>query len=982
MLDQDILNYRFNSYRNLMSHRIRNILLVSSVYDAYILEEDGSLEELIWQQYMERGLSEAPSITKVTDPERALEILRTEPVDLLFTMTQMDDEQAVMLAEQAKAIRPDLPVILLAGDTVSLSSIPPDIRNRGVDRVFLWQNDPSLLLAIIKYVEDKENADRDTQEAGVRVILLVEDSIEHYSSFLPAMYTVIMKLTRQLIDEGLNHLHRQLRMRSRVKILLAESYEDAVQISRRYSKYLLGVITDVRFWQDGKINREAGFDLVRLLRNELPELPICIQSAEPEKVRAVADELQTFFIDKNSVSPIGDLKKFLTEFMGFGDFVFRNEDGSELARVGTVREMLDVLPSIPIESIAYHGCHQDFSHWMMARTEVTIAEKLQPHHPEDFEEPEEMRNFLMQVIKRVLHEKQCDIIARFTRDKDPHAIEFMRLGEGSLGGKARGIGFLRFLLARIAVRKNFPDIDIRVPSTLVICSGEFESFIEQNNLLQVALNKDISFPEITQRFLDAPIQESLKDNLRVYLERMTAPLAVRSSSILEDSLHMPLAGLYSTYMLPNRQENLDERLDSLLMAIKLVWVSTYNNDPKSYFMQTGQRLKDERMAVVIQQLGGETHGNYFYPTFSGVAQSHNFYPVSYMEPEDGVVQIALGFGKLVVEGGSVVRFCPRYPQLLPQFSLSRDWLYSSQKDFYALDMSVATHYDSHSDDSNLSFLPLSVAEEHGVLQQVASVYQADSDLMVDSFFYDGPRVVTFNKVLRDGKLQLGDLLYELLSACDQAMGTPVEVEFAVDLRGGQQKPILYLLQLRPMVAKSHWEKITISEDDRKNAICYTNRTHGNGSYEGIQDVVYVKPSAFLKSKTRDIAAEVGEINKGLVERNRPYFLIGFGRWGSSDPWMGIGVRWSQISGVRVLAEAGLKEFNVDPSQGSHFFQNVTSLNIGYLSLPYGDEGAFIDWDWLEAQPAETETTYLRHVRLASPLRLLIDGRSGEALVAT
>ncbi len=978
MLDIDSIQHRFDTFRSLMANRIREILLVSSVYDAYILEEDGTLEERLWQQYADRGLSTVPRIRKVSSAERALETIREEKIDLVLAIVHEEKELAIELAAQAKALRADLPVAILATDPSSLPRLTDAVVNRGVDRVFLWQNDPTLLVAIIKYFEDRANVDHDTAAGGVRIVMLVEDSVAHYSTILPAIYTVIMLLTRRLIDEGLNLLHKQLRMRSRAKIVLADSLEEAVALYRRYRPYVLGVVTDVRFAKAGQLNDEAGFELVRMLRREDRELPVCIQSAEPEKNRPRARALGSTFIDKNSTRLIEDLQRFLEEYMGFGDFIFRLPDGTEVARAGNPRELLERLREVPIESILHHARQQHFSHWMMARTEIRIAEQLYPKQVDDFAAPEELRRFLIRVIETVLYEKQSDIITRFIPGRSPYEVQFMRLGEGSLGGKARGIGFLRYLLSRLDLRRFFPDITIQIPPTLVICTGEFSRFLEDNHLAAAAVQGKLPFAELQARFLTAEVHPELARDLRAYLLALRAPIAVRSSSLLEDSLHLPLAGLYATYMLPNNEPTVEERLASLLAAVKLVWASTFGDSPRAYYRQTSYRLEDERMAVVVQTLGGGRRGGYFYPSFSGVAQSHNFYPVAYMKPEDGVAQIALGLGKTVVEGGAIVRFCPRYPLLLPQFANIRDWLYFTQKDFYGLDMTVIEGPRDAATMDRLKLLPLAEAEAQRVLPPVASVYQPESGLLVDSFFYDGPRIVTFQKVLRNPRLKLGELLSSLLTVSEKAMRTPVEIEFACDLPE-EGRPVFYPLQLRPMAAKKRWEQVKITVEDKARAFCYSETAHGNGSYRGICDLVAVDPDAFEISRTREIAREIGEINRRLVAEKRSYVLVGFGRWGSTDPWMGIGVSWAQISAVRVLVEVGLKGFNAEPAQGTHFFQNVTSLNIGCLSVPYRSN-SFLKWEALAGITPLHTTAHLKLLRWPEPLTIRIDGRIGEAVL--
>lgn len=732
-------------------------------------------------------------------------------------------------------------------------------------------------------------------------------------------------------------------MRSRAKIVLADCYEEALNLFERYRTYMLGVITDVRFFKCGCMDADAGFKLVRMLRGQIRELPICIQSAEPEKNRDRALDLGAHFIDKNSKRLISDLQRFLREYMGFGDFIFRSPAGNEIARAGSLRELLDRLRQVPIESIVLHAQQQHFSHWMMARTEIKIAEQLYPKQVEDFRSPEDIRRFLIHVIESALYEKQSDVITRFVAGRNPYEVQFMRQGNGTLGGKARGIGFL-----------------------------------SDNHLWDDALQAPLPFDELQKKFLSGEVRSELVRDLKLYLEAVREPLAVRSSSILEDSHHLPLAGLYATYMLPNNEASIDDRLASLLTAIRLVWASTFGDNPRAYFRQTSHRLEDERMAVVVQTLAGSRRGDYFYPTFSGLAQSHNFYPVSYMKPEDGVAQLALGLGKTVVEGGAVVRFCPRYPMLLPQFADMRSWLYFTQKNFYALSMQPIAGERNSANMERLELLPLEVAEQQMVLHQVASVYQTDSRLLADSFIYDGPRIVTFQKILRDSKRNLSGLIAEILAMSERAMRTPVEIEFACEL-SNDNGTVFYPLQLRPMTAKRHWEKVEVTDEHRQRAMCYSHVAHGNGLFQDLEDIVCVNPDAFDVTKTGEIAREIGRLNKIMTEEGRHFVLIGFGRWGSMDPLMGIGVSWAQISSVKVLVEVGLKEFNFDPAQGTHFFQNITSLNIGCLSIPYNSR-AFINWDRLNNGETVQETANLKHYRWQRPLEIRIDGHGGEAVI--
>ncbi|MBI5535258.1 MAG: hypothetical protein HY898_21200 [Deltaproteobacteria bacterium] len=961
-----------------MPNRVRQVLLVSSLYDAFVLEEDGTLADRLWDQYVEQRLTMAPAVRRVSTGAQALEAIEREPIDLLMMMTRLTDGDAFAFADLVRKLYPSLPIVLLVTDPSELRRLPPPEKRQSIDKVFLWNNNSEILLAIVKYVEDRANVDHDTSVGGTRVIILVEDSCAYYSSFLGTMYTVIMELTRRLIDDGLNQLHKQLRTRSRAKVLLAETYEDAIALYRKHRPYLVGIVTDVAYWKNGVVDPNAGYELTRAIKQEMPDLPILVQSAEPDKNRERAHALGAQFIDKNSRTLLNEFRSFLTEYMGFGDFVFRAPDGSEVARARNVFEMLDVLRYVPIESLFWHAERNHFSHWMAARTELTIADRLRPKTVEDFKAPEDLRRYITNVIREVLADKQSDVVTQFSDRQTTEFSHFMHLGKGSLGGKGRGIAFLRFLLARSKIQAKYPSVALNVPAAIDIGSGEFSTFLDDNGLRTFALecgDRDT----ITARFLEGTVRPDLVAALRAYLSHVVGPLAVRSSSLLEDSHLQPFAGLYSTVMTPNLSDDLDQRLEQLLRAVKIVWASTFSPDAKAYFRATVHRLEEEEMAVVVQQVVGQRHGDYFYPTISGVAQSYNFYPISHMTCEDGVAQLALGLGKMVVEGGATVRFSPRYPDILPQFPRPEDWLRNSQKQLYALRLQEPPAPCDVDPDATIALLDLSEAEEHGELHKVGSVYSIDDRVIRDGLVQPGPRVVNFSSILRYGEMPLSELLSDLLATCSDALGCPIEIEFAINIGDYGTRPQCSLLQVRPLIAGGTRDLVSVEETHRQKAWCYTYRALGNGIRKDIQDVVFVRPSSFDKARTRVIAEEVGELNKLLEAQGRPYLLIGFGRWGTFDPWLGIGVTWGQISGVSVLVETGLPNFNIDPSQGTHFFQNMTTLGIGYMSVPHGNPQAKLDWDWLESLPVEHETTYLRHVRLPSPTEVRIDGRSGEAV---
>ncbi len=968
---------KFSGYRSLMPKRVRNILLVSTLYDAFVLEEDGSLSEKIWSQYVGMHLTDPPAVRRVSRVARALEVIEEGKTDLVLSMTRLTDADPFAFAKEVKRKAPDLPVILLVTDPSELAMLPKPYEMRNFDKVFLWNNDPQILLAIIKLVEDLFNVNHDTRVGKVRVILLLEDSVYHYSAMLPMMYTVIMKLTRNLIDSGLNPLHRQLRMRSRAKILHAETFEQGMELYSKYKEYLLGVVSDVRFWRNGKHDGDAGFDFIRFIKKDSPYLPAVLQSVETEN-RQRAYDLQASFLDKNAPSLLGDLKDFLMEQMGFGDFVFRMEDQREVGRASNVYELLEKIQEVPIESLIWHAKNQHISNWLIARTEITIAEKIRPRRVEEFKTHEEVRNYISEVIADVLADKQTDVVAEFSSTRPTSASHFQFLGEGSMGGKGRGIAFTRYLAKQSDLSSRFPNIRIGVPRTLVLGAEEFDTFIRDNNLRRLALETD-DFRVIAKNFMKGRIRPEVVDALRFYIQRMQNPLAIRSSSILEDSHLQPFAGLYSTYMLCNNVRSEDVRLMRLLQAVKMVWASTFGPNPKAYFKATSHRIEEEKMAVVIQEVVGKPHGNYFYPTFSGVGQSYNFYPFGSMKSEDGIAHLALGLGKMVVEGGNVFRFSPVQPSNLPQFSSPKDWLTGSQKQFYALRMDRGRALVGMDPDENLELLELSVAEQDGELENIASTFSQENGVIRDTLSIPGPRILTFSGVLKYNEFPLSEILLELLPILEQSMGCPVEIEFAVNLCKAPEKSEFGILQVRPLIAAAERDTVELEEKDLQNAWLFSPQALGNGRMDDITDIVYVKRETFDRSKMREIAEQIGDINDKMKVAGRKYILLGFGRWGSSDPWLGIGVGWAQISEARVMVEASLPNFSVEPSHGTHFFQNVTSLGVGYFTANTLRSNARIDWDWLDALPAETETEFLRHIRLSKVGGVKIDGRSGKAV---
>jgi len=969
---------KFDDYRSLMPNRIREILLVSNLYDAFVLEEDGSLSEQIWSQYVGMRLTDPPNVQRVSTVPRALEVVKKGRLDMVLVMTRLSEGDPFAFARKAKQILPDLPIVLLATDPSELKTLPPFHERKDIDNIFLWNNDAEILLAIIKLMEDKFNVDPDTANGKVRVILLMEDAIIHYSSFLPIMYRVIMKLTRNLIDDGFNDLHKQLRMRSRAKVLLADSYEEGIELYNKYKKNMLGVISDVRYFRNGKKDPDAGFDFVKAIRNDSPDLPVMLHSSEPMLNQNRAYSIGADFLDKNSPSLLIDLRTFLEERMGFGDFVFRLPNGVEVDRSTNTYELMETIQKVPIESLIWHAERNHFSNWLMARTEINIAESMKYRKVDQYSSLEAVRRDIIQLISDGLADKQRDVVAKFSIKRSSKNVGFMHLGEGSLGGKGRGIAFVRYILKRFNIKETFPTIDIDVPTTLVLGAGEFEHFLKVNQLKRFAIECD-DINEIRSRFLSARIRPELYVSLRHYLKRTSQPLAIRSSSILEDSHLQPFAGLYATYMIPNNSQSETERLAQLLAVIKMVWASTYGRNPKSYFKATSHRIESEQMAVIVQEVVGKQHANYFYPTFSGVGQSHNFYPYGPMEPEDGVSHIAVGLGKMVVDGGSVVRFSPQYPQVLPQFSSPKDWLDMSQRQYFALNLSPSKIPVWKKDYDGLELVELSQAEKDNELDLIGSVYCPADNIIRDSLSYNGPRLATFSGILKYNEFPLADILANVFEIFQSAMGCPIEMEYAVNLWNSPKKNEFKILQLRPLIANAEHGEVAISNNECDNSWIRTNMALGNGIRKDIADIIFIDPDRFDKMYMNEIKNEIDELNQKMESLNRNYMLIGFGRWGSSDPYLGIGVGWAQISKAAVMVEASLEDFRIDPSNGAHFFQNITSLGIGYLTMQYGNKDAVIDWKWLRSQKIIEKKTFATHIQLEKPTIIKIDGRTSSAV---
>jgi len=981
--DLDEFDLSFKVFHELMPRKVTEILLVSTPYDAFIMEEEGRLAERIIHEYRGLNLSRPPCLTWVSTAFEAISALSRKNFDLVITMPRLDDMDAFGLGRHIKEIYPDLPVFLLSHRTNRLLLESEISARRSIDKLFVWSGNTDLLLAMIKNAEDRMNIEFDTRRAKVRVIILVEDSPIYYSSFLPLLYREIVTQTQAVMEESLNDEHRILRMRARPKILLAESYEEAENLYRRFKPYILSIFSDVRFPRNGELTADAGVSLLSMIKSETPDLPLLNFSSEEEN-RQKAELIPAVFLNKNSPTLNTDIRSFFKQNLGFGDFIFRKPDGTEVARVSNLRDMEKTIATVPDESIFFHACRNHFSSWLMARSEILLATKLKPVKATDFKSVWDLKNFLTDAIHARRKGRQKGIIAEFSlRDYDPDA-DFVKIGKGSLGGKARGLAFVSTQLKENhEFHKKYSHVEIGVPKTLVISTEAFDAFIQENDLKDVATCK-WSDLKIADAFLAARLPDWLRKFFELFLTHARYPLAVRSSSLLEDAQFQPFAGIYRTYMLPNRHADPSVRLERLCQAVKLVFASTYFEMPRAYAQSTLHRTEDEKMAVVIQQLTGSAYGDHFFPTVSGVAQSYNFYPIAPMKPDEGIAHLALGLGKIVVEGGTSLRFSPRYPQLLPQFSTVDDMLNNSQRYFYALDMSDFPEDFGRAaklmDDPTLKRLDIDDFLKLPPVKMLSSYYSPQEHRIRDTAGSAGYPVITFASILKYNSFPLAEILNDILKLGQTGMGTPVEIEFSVNLPSdGEQKPEFSLLQIRPMGISEHSRQVDITRDDIAGAFCYSTMALGNGKFDNLNDIIYVRPDTFDPARTVEMAAEVGQFNRQLVAQKRKYLLIGPGRWGSADRWLGIPVSWSDISGVGAIVETTAENLKADPSQGSHFFHNITSLGISYLNTSEGGED-FIDWQWLNRLKATKETDHLRHIELTDPLMLKIDGKSSRAVV--
>ena len=966
------------SFVNLMTRRIFNVLIVANPYDAFMLEDDGRVDEKIFDEYMELGLRYPPTFTQVTTIEEAERVLKTTDVDLVICMPGNADNDAFDVARAIKAGSPAIPCVVLTPFSHGITKRMENEDLSVFDYVFCWLGNTNLILSIIKLIEDKMNIEHDMAEAGVQMILLVEDGIRFYSSILPNLYNYILLQAKSFSTEALNPHAASQRKRGRPKVLLARTYEEAMELYGKYGDNALGVISDARFPREGRKDPEAGLRLLREIRKRDEYVPLILQSAESEN-RQKAEAEGFRFVDKNSKKMDIDLRRLMEEHMGFGDFVFHDpKTGEEILRICTLKELQDNIFTIPNDSMLYHVSRNHMSRWLSARAIFPVSAFLKHVTWHKLQDVDAHRQIIFDAIVQYRRMKNIGVVAVFDRGKFDAYGHFARIGDGSLGGKGRGLAFLDNIIKRHPELNQYPGAQVAIPKTLVLCTDVFDDFMDKNNLYQIALS-DASDEEILVHFLRAQLPDSLIADFFTFFDAVKAPIAIRSSSLLEDSHYQPFAGIYSTYMIPYLDDKY-EMLRMLASAIKAVYASVYYRDSKAYMTATSNIIDQEKMAVILQEVVGRRHGDRFYPTYSGVLRSLNYYPIGDEKAEEGIANLALGLGKYIVDGGQTLRVSPYHPAQVLQTSEMEIALRETQTRFYALDMAHTDGGWKVDDGFNILNLRVKEADKDGSLAGIASTYDPIDQIIRDGIYEGGRKVITFSGVLQHGVFPLPELLQMVQKLGTEEMRRPVEIEFAGNL-GDDRTGELCLLQIRPIVDSKQVLDEDLAAIPDSQCLLRSHNSLGHGIVDDVCDVVYVKADEnFTAMNNPAIATEIERLNRKFLAEGGNYILIGPGRWGSSDPWLGIPVKWPHISAAKVIVEAGLKNYRVDPSQGTHFFQNLTSFGVGYFTINTYVGDGLLRGDILDAMPAVDETQYVRHVRFDHPLRIMMDGKKQEAVV--
>ena len=973
-------------YTRLMTRKIRSILLICNNYDSFSLEEDGHIEGQISQDYAELNLSNPPSIDRVESTLEALELLKHQGdrYDLIITMFNVGKLDVFEFSRLAKVIAPHTPIVLLSSYSKVIYNYIAKQDKTNIDYVFSWNNSTDLIIAIIKLLEDKMNAEHDVLEMGVRTIMLVEDSVHYYSAYLPILYKLVLRQNNEAVRDALNEEQQFMRKRARPKIMLATCYDEAVELYQKYKTNMLGIISDVGFILHKGDDRateviDAGINLCRLIKADNPTLPYLLQSSQ-ESMRSVAEELGVGFVRKTSKTLIHELSEYIAREFAFGDFIVTDPmTGQETARARNLYEFERLIKTMSDESLRYFAGRNYISRWLYSRGLFSIGDSFRDIDVNDETDLGEIRKLNLRMLHDYRMRQGLGVVARFDPATYNDAIWFSRLGDGSLGGKARGLAFLNHILSKYDLYGKWEDVRVLVPRTLVVTTEYFDRFILENGL-QYVINSDLSDAEILSEFVASTLPSDLTDALRVFIRNVRRPLAVRSSSILEDSYYQPFAGVYSTYMIPHT-ENEDQELRLLSKAIKSVYASVYFASSRGYIISTSNVISEEKMAIVLQEVCGSEDGGYYFPTFSGVARSINFYPIGYETPEDGVAKLAFGLGKAVVDGDQVLRFSPKYPKNVLQTSTPDLTMKETQQAMFALNLQPDKFKTSVDDAVNLERIPISDCGRFRSFSKVVSTWDYENQRIVDSPVPKGPKFVTFAHILKYNTFPLADILNTLLEITRKEVKCAVEIEFAADLDRGDKAALFNVLQIRPISSVNSFNSVDWSSLDTEGALLSSGCAIGPGMIQGVRDVVYLRRQNFNVLKTREMATEMTVINNRMREEGRNYVLIGYGRWGSSIPSLGVPVQWSNISEAKVIVECCLENFRIDPSQGTHFFQNMTSFNAGYVNVnPYSRPGEYCNLDALDAMPAEYESDYVRIVHFPEDLTVCIDGKENRALV--
>ncbi len=986
-------------YHDLMPFKVKEILLIANLYDAYNLEKEDRVTDNILGEYSKLSLTSVPRITGVSTLEEALEKMEEKHFNMVIIMMGADRKTPLEVAKRIKGEYSYIALYLLVNNSAMLNEMEKNpLAIESIDKIFEWNGDPKIFFSIIKLLEDKVNLENDTRIGLTRIILLVEDSPRYYSRYLPVLYSSILEQTKRIIEDvSTDDLYKVLRIRIRPKVLLTGTYEEALEIFNRYKDFMLCVISDVKFYHKGKLDENAGIDLITEIRRTLPNLPVIMQSYEQsneERVRLlsaklanrysdslVQDMMSIAFINKNSDSLMQELRNFISNYLGFGDFTFKNAIGQPIATAATMEEFERTLRDIPGESILYHAEKNHFSLWLSARGEINVARIIHPSSINDFSGPEEIREYLLTTLKKYRQEKRRGKIVGFDTAWEVDSSNIVSLAEGSVGGKGRGLSFINTLLYTFEISQYVPNINLYSPRTSIIGINEYECFMQRNGLYEKVF-AETDYERIKQYFLEGELSDQLIFRLERLLQIYYRPLAIRSSGLLEDSLMQPFAGIFETYLVPNNHPDPKVRLKQTMDAIKLVFASVFSDTARGYIKAVNFKIEDEKMAVIIQEVVGNRYGDYYYPHISGVAQSFNYYPYGHIKPEDGFATMALGLGKYVVEGEKAFRFCPKYPTLMNY--TPQDLIKNSQTEFFAIDL---RKHDidllKYGDEAGLTRLNLYEAEQHGTIKHCASVYNPENNSITPGLSQQGSRVLNFANILKYNYIPLAQTIQVVVEVVEEALGSPCEIEFAVDLnRDNNYKASFFLLQIKPMVGNTEEYKIFPESIVHSKVLLLSYNGMGNGQVEGISDIIYIRRENFDKTLTPEMAKEIDEINKMMIEKGRKYVLIGPGRWGTRDRWIGIPVTWPQISNAKVIVETSFEDFPLDASSGSHFFHNVISMNVGYCSVQDGDIKCRIAWEALDQLPAETETKFFRQVRFKEPLSVKMDGKKRIVLVTT